>query len=307
MAAKRRALGRGLGSLITGSDAQPSRAKAEAPPSSPPEGLSELPVERVHPSPWQPRREFDEQGLAALADSIREQGLVQPVIVRQRPDGEYELVAGERRWRATQRLGQTRIRAVVMEASDRRMRELALVENLQREDLNPLETAYAYESLRGELDLTHEQIAARLGVARSSVSNTLRLLDLPDEVKRFVAEGRLRLGHARAILSLPEAMSQIRLARRAVEQGLSVREVERLTSGTASPSSSGSAKSDSQGTSAREVDPLVQDVEDRLREHLGAKVRVQDHGGKGRIVVEYYSPEDATRILGRMGVPSDPS
>lgn len=299
MARSKRGLGRGLGSLIT----TPKKTTTPAEDGSE-NGLQDLPVASITPSPWQPRSEFDEDALQALADSIREQGLVQPVIVRQNDQG-YELVAGERRWRAVKRLGWTTVQAVVMEASDERMRELALVENLQRQDLNPLETAYAYQSLQDELGLTHEQVASRLGVSRSAVTNMLRLLELPDEVKRLIAERRLRAGHARAILAMPEAMSQIKLARKAADEGMSVRELETLTMG----GGQGKKKTAQANTESapKKTDPLVQDLEDRLRTHLGTKVSVRHAGKRGSIVIEYYSPEDATRILERMGLPADPS
>ena len=304
----RRGLGRGLGALIpdaaaTAGESSPENTPAREEGAFPGRGFVDLDVSLVDTSPWQPRQDFDEEKLQELADSIREQGLVQPVVVR-RKGGRYELVAGERRLRAVRRLGEERIPAVLMEASDNKVRELALVENLQRDDLNPIEVARAYRALQQDLTLTHEQIGSRLGVSRAQISNTLRLLDLPEEVKGFVSTGALSAGHARALLALADVASQIRLAKQAVKEGMSVRAVERLVAGRSKANAASRGQTDSP---KKPKDPHVLDVEDRIRDYLGTKVTVSDRGGKGSIHIEYYSPGDVKRILDRMGVPEDPS
>lgn len=294
----RKALGRGFRGLI-------STPETNAPVSSPPtdtpaaaDGLADLPVAAISPSPYQPRRHFDEEKLAELAESIREQGLIEPVVVRTRTDGRYELIVGERRWRAYQALGLEAIPARILDVADGRMRELGLIENLQRDDLNPLEIATAMALLREEHGLTHETIAKRLGISRAKVTNSLRLLDLPEEVKTLVSEGRISEGHARAILALPDALSQIQCARKVVKAGLSVRDVEAMIH-PKQPKRKGAGKP------APSPDTHLADLENRLRSHFGTKVQIQDQKGKGKIVIEYYSTDDATRILQRMGLGED--
>ncbi len=307
----RRALGKGLGALIPSAPVRQASSKedADAPDGSAPaaadngNGLVRLATELVHASAWQPRQVFDEEKLQELAESMREQGLIEPIVVRQTGTDSFEVIAGERRLRASKLLGWETIPAVIMEASDNRIREMALVENLQRDDLNPIEIAIAYQALQDELHLTHENIAKRLGIAsRSQITNTLRLLQLPEEVKSLISEGRLAAGAARAILSLPDALSQIKLAKRAVEEGLSVREIEKLTSrksGGKSPAASAKPATEAS------ADVQVRGLENRLTEHLSTKVRIQDKDGKGMIQIEYYSYDDVDRILERLGLPKE--
>lgn len=294
----RKALGRGFHGLISTSN--PPTTPASAPPASVPvaDGLADLPVSAISPSPYQPRRHFDEEKLEELAQSIREQGLIEPVVVRKRGADGYELIVGERRWRAYQSLGIDAIPARILDVADSRMRELGLIENLQRDDLNPLEIAVAMELLRQEHGFTHEVIAKRLGISRAKVSNALRLLDLPEEVKTLVSEGRLSEGHARAILALPDALSQIQCARKVVKGGLSVRDVESMIQPK-------QPKKKASGTGGGSRDTHLADLENRLRSHFGTQVQIQDQAGKGRIVIEYYSVEDATRILQRMGLENE--
>lgn len=305
MAKVRRGLGRGLGALISDSKGAgagaPSMADEPASASSASSGVAELPLDSIQPSPWQPRQMFDDDRLEELARSILEQGLVQPLVVRRKGDV-YELVAGERRMRALRKLKRDTAPAVIMNATDAKMRELALVENLQRDDLNAIEVAHAYEALLNESDLTHELIATRLGVSRSRVTNTLRLLELPEEVKGMVSNGRLSAGHARALLSLPDPLSQIRLAKRAVSDRLSVRDMEKMTA-----KRGGAGGRPKKAGGAKEKAPEALGLEERLRNHLNTKVVVQDKGGKGTITVHYYSPEDAGRICDKMNLPHDPS
>ena len=210
-------LGKGLGALIP-SDAT-ERGAATAP------GLQELPIAAIRPNPYQPRDRFDEEGIGALADSIREVGLLQPVLVRPAGDG-YELVAGERRWRAAHRAGLQMIPAIVRQTEDRRALQAALVENLQRAALNPLEEAAAYQQMIEDFSMTHEQVATTIGKSRAAVSNTLRLLQLPPSIQRALREDRLSMGHARALLGTPDRAFQEAIARRAIKEDLSVRAVE---------------------------------------------------------------------------------
>jgi ParB family chromosome partitioning protein len=294
----KRALGRGLGALISKPKPSASIAAETSGETGTSGGVLKLAVNLIDPSPWQPRTVFNEEHLHDLADSIKAQGLIQPVVVREH-GSRYHLVAGERRWRAVQILEWTEIPAVVMETSDAKMRELALVENLQREDLNPMENAYAYQALAEESALTHEQIAVRLGVSRARITNTLRLLDLPEEVKQLVGGGEISAGHGRAILSLPDAFSQIRLAQKVVKEGLSVREVESLVS--VKPSRAKARET----AFPRTGDVHSASIEQRLRDHLGTKVLVNDKRGKGTITIEYYSASDVARIMEKLGLTED--
>ncbi len=294
--AKSRGLGRGLDSLIPTASSKSAAAQAGGKIDG--VGTKEAPIEKIKPSPWQPRQHFDAEKLDELAASIRHNGLVQPLVVREK-DGIYELIAGERRFRAIRDvLGWTKVPVLIMDAEDAKMRELALVENLQRADLNAIEIAVAYQELQKETGLTHEKIAERVGVSRAQVTNTMRLLDLPEEVRRLVAEGSLQAGSARAILSLSNPLSQLRLARRAVDEGLSTRRVEQLA-----------AEQSKAKNKPREEEPKapshVKDLEERLLRYLGTKVKVEDNNGKGRIILEYYSIEDAERLLNRMGLPKE--
>ena len=284
---KSRGLGRGLDSLIPAAAARPEKGGGESP--------LELPIDRIKPSPWQPRQHFDAEKLRELAASIGNHGLIQPLVVR-RKGGHYELIAGERRFRAVRDiLGWKKVPVLTMEAEDAGMRELALVENLQRDDLNAIEVAVAYQALHRESGLTHEKIAERVGVSRAQVTNTIRLLELPEEVKRMVAENKLPAGSARAILAASSAMAQLRLARRAVEEGLSTRRLEELAG----------ERGRARRPSPRTVPLYVAGLEERLLRHLGAKARIEDRHGRGRIVIQYYSVEDAQRILERMGLPQE--
>ncbi len=300
----RRGLGRGLDALIPRAAPAPRDTAAEpetADPAPDGGGLLQVPVEAIHPSPSQPRRDFDTERLQELAESIREQGLIQPVVLRRKDEG-YELIAGERRWRAVTLLEWPTIPAVLMETSDAKMRELALVENLQRDDLSPVETALAYQALQDDLRLTHEEIARRIGISRAAVTNTLRLLDLPSEVRQLVAENRLSAGSARALLALADAASQIRLARRAAEKRLSVRDVEQAVRKASDSSRRRAPRSDTR-TPAK--DPAVRDLEERLGRHLGTRVTIDDHAGTGTIRIAYYGHDDVERILGLLGLGDD--
>jgi len=271
-----RKLGRGLDSLL--GEAQPGDA----------DELVRLRLDEIRSSPYQPRQEFEESRLAELASSIRQSGLLQPVIVRHGATG-YELVAGERRVRAARMAGLREIPAIVRPYADDEVLVLGLVENIQRDDLNPIDKAVAYRRLVSHLGATQEEVAGRLGLDRSSVANMIRLLDLPQEVRDLVQRGALGMGHARALLALRDDVDRLRVAERIVREDLSVRAVERLVR-------DGAASGPTRRVQPRKTSQ-VQALEAELRSHLGTKVSIQDKRGKGRIQIEYYSHEEFERIL----------
>ncbi len=289
MAARRRGLGRDLTALLGAS--APLASDGEGEP------LRHIPVERIRRGPWQPRRDFDPAALEELAASIRAQGVLQPVVVRPAGDA-YELVAGERRWRAAQMAGLAEVPAVVREVDDRTAAALALIENIQRRDLNPIEEARGLARLIEEHGLTHQEAAEAVGRSRAAVSNLLRLLELDAEVRAMVERRELEMGHARALLALPPAR-QREAAARVVARGLSVRETERLVRrlrAAAAPPVRPAARRD----------PDVARLEQALSERLGAPVRLEHAGRGGRIVIRYTSLEELDGILERLGGP-DPS
>jgi ParB family transcriptional regulator, chromosome partitioning protein len=275
---RRGGLGRGLSALIPG-------AADEG-------GLVEIPLAAIAPNTRQPRERFDDETLGGLAMSIREVGVLQPVVVRRRDEG-YELVAGERRLRAAKLAGLATIPAVIRETDDTDALREALIENLHREDLSPLEQAAAFQELLEELGSSHDELAERLGYSRSHVTNTMRLLQLPPPVQRMVGEGRIAAGHARALLSLEDEEAQEALALRIAAEGLSVRQVEDLVRSYGSPSAAGRSTRGAPAAS----DPRVAEVEELLADALATRVRVQPGRRKGKIVIEYASDEDLERIV----------
>jgi ParB family chromosome partitioning protein len=282
---KKKRLGRGLGSLI-GNIEEVARVDDEEKSN----GLIELDIDRIQRGKYQPRQNFDQEALQELADSIRSQGIVQPVVVR--PEGNhFELVAGERRWRAAQLAGLQKIPAVVRELDARSAAAIALIENIQREDLNPLEEAHAFLRLIEEFDLTHQQVADSVGRSRAAVSNLLRLLDLADPVKQQVNKGLLNMGHARALLALIRH-DQIEVARLVVNRGLSVRETELLVKKTlAAQTGVGKPK-------PAAVDPDIQRLENSLSEKLGAAVKIKPgKKGSGQLVIHFHSSAELDGIL----------
>ena len=295
------ALGRGLGALLAGTPARVAPAVGSTVPSQA-EGLvadsvRRIPLTSVRPGAFQPRKDFPEEALRELADSIREQGIVQPLIVRQR--GEiYELIAGERRWRAAQLLGLAEVPVVVREADDRLALELALIENLQRENLNPMEEAQGFSQLIEQFQLTQEQAAMRVGKGRVVVANALRLLKLPDEVQIFVRDGRLSVGHAKAILGLPTREEQRLAADRVLRQSLNVRQTEELVAGWTQPTASRGTRT----SAGRTLDPNVERLQDKVRERVGTKVQLRYRQGKGSVQIHFFSDDDLTRVLGILGV-----
>jgi ParB family chromosome partitioning protein len=271
-------LGRGLSSLI------PQRSQ-HAP-------TSEIALERIRPNPRQPRQRMDPAELESLAESIREHGVLQPILVTETLDG-YQIVAGERRFRASQQAGLERIPAVIRQLADRDQLELALVENLQRADLGPMEEAHAFLALVSEFGLTHDQIAQRVGRAKSTITNTIRLLDLDPAVQTALVEGELSAGHARAIGGLP-AEHQGRIATTVVEQGLSVRQTEELVRRLREP------RPTTPATARRPLDPDLERVEDDLRRRLGTKVTLARSRKGGRIIIEFYSDEELSQLYDRL-------
>lgn len=295
---RRSGLGRGLGSLIPHVGADPDDV-------GPSPTLAEIAVAEITPNPHQPRVHFDEESLAELADSIAQLGLLQPVLVRRTDDG-YQLIAGERRWRAARRAGLTTVPAVVRVSGDVNAVEEALVENLHREDLTALEEAAAYLQLIEEFELTHDDVATRIGKSRSSVTNTLRLLGLPPEVQRLLADGKLSAGHAKALLGTPDRALQERLATRAVAEGWSVRTIEEVVRSGGEPAEQlaaadagappatdrGGARSDA----ARLRPPGLLELEELLATHLDTRVGVQMGSKRGKVTVEFADLEDLERI-----------
>ena len=282
---KKKRLGRGLGSLIGNID-EVTRVDDEEKS----DGLIELDIDRIQRGKYQPRQNFDQESLQELADSIRSQGVVQPVVVR--PEGDhFELVAGERRWRAAQLAGLQKLPAVIRELDARSAAAIALIENIQREDLNPLEQAQAFLRLIEEFDLTHQQVADSVGRSRAAVSNLLRLLDLADPVKQQVNKGLLDMGHARALLALIRH-DQIEVARLVVNRGLSVRETELLVKKTlAAQTGAGKPKPVA-------VDPDIQRLENSLSEKLGAAVKIKPgKKGSGQLVIHFHSSAELDGIL----------
>jgi ParB family transcriptional regulator, chromosome partitioning protein len=281
----KRALGRGLSALIPQAAPAPAAAPAEAPKA----GVLKLPIEAIQRDTAQPRRSFDEAKLAELTESIKAQGLLQPVLVRKDGQG-YKLIAGERRWRAAQAAGLHEVPAIVRDVTEGQAFELALVENLQRSDLNPMEEAEGYQRLVEEFKLTQEQVSQRVGKERSTVANALRLLGLPDDVKALVAEGALSMGHARALLGVPRLPELQALASRVVEQKLSVRDTEKLVQ-QKRPAKKEAGKAPKQS-------PQVKALVEELQRLLGTKVRLAEKGqGKGTLEVDFFSYDDLDRLL----------
>ena len=290
--ARRSGLGRGLGALIP-PEAQSSTTSA----------LREVPVASVRSNPHQPRKHFDEEGLAALAASVRELGVLQPVLVRSLGDDGYELIAGERRWRAAKRAGLSLIPAIVRTVDDTLSLEQALVENVQREDLNPLDEAAAYQQLLEDFHLTHDELASRVGKSRAAISNTLRLFQLPPSVQRMVAEGRLTAGHARALLSTPDRAFQEALAQRVVTDGMSVRAVEEAArQHNAGPAAVGPAAGAPSSTppGGRLRPPGLLELEELLSTHLDTRVAITMGASRGKVTIEFATLEDLERIYRAM-------
>jgi ParB family chromosome partitioning protein len=290
--ADKRALGKGLSALL------PGNRTATVPPATAAatHGLQQIPIDTIQPNPMQPRSVFQPERLQELAQSIRANGIIQPLIVQRSGDHTYQLIAGERRWRAARLAGLTHVPVVIQQFAHDRLLEVALIENIQREDLNPIEVAQALERLHREHRLSHEEIGQRTGKDRSTITNLLRLLKLPAEVQVLVAEHRLNMGHARAILGLSDEAQQRQLAERSAAQGLSVRQVERLVQDATArrePSRELDRTSRKPGTDDANVAAAVRELEAAL----GTRVRiVQQSADRGRIEIDYFSVDELDRI-----------
>ncbi len=299
-----RRLGRGLDSLI-GGGTPPSGGdeKGVLPAKKVPQtGPRNLPITSVRPNPDQPRKVFDSSALEELRDSIQRHGVLQPIYVRPTERG-FEIIAGERRWRAARMAGLTSIPATVSTEADERMLELALVENLQRQDLDPLEKAHAFRELQQSLGLTQAQVAERVGMKRATVANHLRLLDLPTEAQEAVVQGLITMGHAKALLALPDAAAIRSALLTTVKQELSVRQLERLVAARdgASPSADPSREKPSK---PQKIAPWARELENRMRDHLETRVSIENRAGyKGRIIIRYHDREELERICNKLGPP----
>ena len=310
-------LGRGLGGLIAAAKppapatptpaptaaaavAAPKAVAAPAPAANGAPGYQEIAVSLVEPSPYQARREIPREQLSELAESIRSEGLLQPIVVRKNGD-RFQLIAGERRWRAFQQLKIKTIPARIVEASNASSAALGLIENLQREGLNPIEEAHGYASLIRDFDLTQESAAQRVGKGRASVANSLRLLALAADLQGFVAKNLLSVGHAKVLLGIDDAAQRSLLARRVIEGGLSVRATEKLSQSAKAANGSAAATPPKRGLTAKDA-ATVTGIERKLTSHLGARVAVLHSPKKGRIVIEYRGNEDLQRLLEKLGV-----
>lgn len=263
--------------------------------------ITELDISLISPNAYQPRRSFDQDKLKELADSISEHGVVQPIIVRPLERGKYELVVGERRLRASQSLGMDRIPAVVKGFTNEQMMEIALVENIQRQDLNPIEEAMAYKRLMEEFGMTQEKLSQRISKSRSLIANMVRLLSLPQSIIDNVAVGEITVGHARTLLAIDDEATQNRLAQEIITQRLSVRETESLVKTISEEEKKRLIqKTERKGhsdTTAEGLSPTLKDIETKLRSLLSTKVKIKNAGNKGKIEIEYYNPDDLERII----------
>ena len=289
------ALGKGLGALIS---ARPPIPRVELAPSSG-ERIQQLKLETISASPLQPRKQFEHEALQELIDSIREHGIIQPLIVRQ-VDGGHELIAGERRLRAAQKLGLAEVPVIVRSANDLEVLELSLIENLQRADLNPIEEAQAYARLAGEFSMRQEDIAQKVGRSRAAVANSMRLLDLHPQVQTWVTQDLLSVGHAKVLLGLKSAEEQLLVAETVLRRSATVRATERLV---ARQMGSVRTRRRRRGTAAAESSPVVIDLQNRLQQYLGTHVVLHHDEKRGRIEIEYYGNDDLERILSAIGLP----
>jgi ParB family chromosome partitioning protein len=290
MTQSKRGLGKGLAALIP--TKQPSAAAR-------PEGTERyLKIAEIKPNRFQPRRFIREENLKELCDSIKEKGVIEPVVVRRSQQGGYELIAGERRLRACQKLGLSTIPAMVRQATDQEALEIALIENIQREDLNPLEEARGYQRLAKEFSLSQEQLAQKVGKDRSTVANSLRLLSLPPEVQAMVEDAKLSAGHARAVLMADDRKRQVWLAGMMIKKGMTVRQAEELARG-----GQASGRGRSQAKTPKALDQHLANIQSEMQRALGTRVRIMPQGkNRGRVEIEYYSWDDLERVMQRMGI-----
>ena len=288
MSTQKKALGRGLGALIPSRPVEP-QAAPQAPAGS---GLAMIAIDQISPNPYQPRKTFNDASIEELARSVKEHGIIQPLVVTKTGDNKYRLIAGERRFRAAQKAGLETVPVVVKETmTDGDVLQVALIENIQREDLNPIEEAYAYHQLHEEFQLTQEEISKRVGKERSTVANCLRLLKLPDSVKKLLAAGQLSMGHARAILAVDSARKQEQLAERVVKRNLNVRQTEMLAAETANK---GAEKAEQP---EKEKDVFTRDAEERLARTLRSKVEIDRKRRGGVIHIRFGSEDELIRLV----------
>jgi len=308
MAKNPRRLGRGLSSLITLTDeqeagpARPAHTSESVPDSA--SRVTRVPLDRLRPNPRQPRQHFPPEQLKALAESVAQTGLIQPIIVREAGEGCYEILAGERRWKAAEMAGLAEIPAIIREASDEQMLEIALVENIFREDLNAIDRASAYRRYCDEFNLSADEVAKRLGEDRTTVTNYLRLLELPDQVKQYVIEGKLSMGHARCLLGLPGPTARIQAAKEAIEKGLSVRQLEQLVRDRLAAR----AKSaDADRGSRVEKRPLIRELEEAFTQALGTRVEIVEsrRKGSGKIIIRYRDLDTFDTVAAKLGVSTE--
>lgn len=278
---ERKVLGRGLDALITAAPAQDTREKVQ-----------NIPIDLIKASRFQPRTKFTEAKIAELASSIKEKGIIQPVLLRPLDNGQYELVAGERRFRAAGRVGIKEVPAIVRKISDPDLLETSIIENVQREELNSLEEAKAYQRLATEFGYSQDDIAKKVGKDKSTISNLLRILNLPEDIQSFVSDNTISMGHAKVLLSLVDATTQIDFCRRIVEKGLSVRQAEAIVS----------RQVRSRIAKKRTADPQIRSLEEKMEQFFGTKVRLKHGRKRGKILIEYYSLDDLDRVLKKLGL-----
>jgi ParB family transcriptional regulator, chromosome partitioning protein len=287
----KKALGKGIGALFVGEEPAQTRAERDA------SSVTELPISALQPNPLQPRKEFSEDTLRELADSIRHQGVLQPVLVEEESGGRYTIIAGERRYRAARLAGLERIPVIVKKFTETERLEIALVENIQRENLSPLEEAVAYKRLMDIAALNQEEVAAKVGKNRSTVANSLRLLKLPEEIQKAVGEGSISAGHARAILSVNSSENQKTLFHIIMKDGISVREAEQVASDLNQGKKPSGKKGNPEKKGHWQKVPELRMIEQKLIETFGTRVEVKGDQVKGRIEIAYFSTDDFTRLL----------
>lgn len=321
---KKKALGRGIGSLLGGSSNSslmgPQIEKPAQRPavSTPPAGASvaanlaspapapqvpaeariwKVGIDKLKPSPYQPRTQFEKEKLAELSESIKTSGIIQPIVVRKTGTAGYEIIAGERRWRAAQLAGLHEVPVILKEMGDRETLEMAIIENIQREDLNPMEEAEAYQRLAQEFELTQQQVAEKVGRERASVTNAIRLLQLPRDVRELIATKELSVGHAKVLLSLPDSDQQSRWAQSVLKDGLTVRKLEKLLK--KDPTEAQKPESSAQESVTGR---LIQGLSEELQKLLGTKVTIDYHEGKGRVAIQYYTDDQLTSVVDRIRI-----
>ncbi len=283
---KRSGLGRGLGALLEDSEENLMPAKTNGVKS----GINEIPIDQIEANPWQPRTDFDEQALAELADSIKVQGIIQPITVRELSSNEYQLISGERRLQASKKAGLKSIPAYVRTADDQQMLEMALIENIQRENLNAMEVALSYQRLLSECDLKQEELGDRVGKNRTTVNNYLRLLKLPPDIQAALRDGQISMGHARALITIESVDQQLDIFKKILQNDLSVRKVEELVRSE--------TKKEKKETTPPSVDPEIKNLQTKLSSHFGSKITVKSNDkNKGEIKIPFNSTEDLNRIL----------